>query len=69
MSYSLYELHLQCTDIIKKLMLHVQIVQKKKKRFCKSRIHMKHHQNRNLKPSITVFSALANMEKKAHTVI
>ena len=29
MSYSLHELiHLQCTDIRKKLMLHVQIVQK-----------------------------------------
>ena len=28
MSCSLHELHVQCTDIRKKLMLHVQIVQK-----------------------------------------
>ena len=35
MSYSLQEMHLQCTDIRKKLMLLVQIVQKnqKNKRF------------------------------------
>ena len=60
---SLHELLVQCTDIRKKLMLHVQIVQKnqKNKRFCKSRIYMKHHLNRNLKPSITVFSALVNI--------
>ena len=69
--YLLFSAQFECAmhqHLVNLHILHVQFVQKKNKKYCKSNVYMKYHPNDSLK-NIMVFSTLArNMKTNSNIV-